>query len=360
MKAEASKKKVSIYITTYKRGLNDLPKMEERVHKRLNKRNHFVCAICLNSKLEDKTAECCLTIPKKCPKCVKTSDDCTNTHKKVKEKVVTEGKRIESPKSPAKKVQTSETEVAQGLTLLNEVLTVFQNKKVDINKEKVKTGLFKDASVSTDDKNTIKDPSRLTISTFQYSIDESKMQENGKFTVVSCCQPEYGRKPHSLDLIKHKSSSIPRMKLEELKYSLKEKSRSKDAIEEVNRMFAIVTRRSSGKHVENSNRPMVRSGPRVLPVVKNTDLYQDKNNETCFSNNEHSFKCCQTRLSSGDSITECCHDKDKERCGKCVYMLCCHYENNRKRQTGLLICERCRSLNEEHHCHRDNCVHDGC
>lgn len=384
--------RIRINITTYKsREHYQECKMEDRAKiKCCNKgyHNQYVCAICLNSKTEDRTKECCKKIPKSCPICQKNqecngkfkerdrfadekepvcalrhrTEDCIEKSPNIKERSNcshnTKGRLAsERDRSPnAKTVQTSDTNVSQGLTLLNEVLTVFQNNKVEINKEKVKTGLLKDAAVSTLDNNnekTPKDKAKLTVSTFQYSIDDKKnITENGKFTLVNCCQPIYVKTQNSLDLIKHKSSSIPQMKLEELKYSLKEKSRSKDAIEEVNRMFATV--RKSGRHTENSNRPMVRSGPRVLPLVKSHPVKQDFGPEY---NDLHVCKCCQTRMSSGDSKTDCCHDKQKEKCDKCVYMLCCHYEKSRKVQTGVLICEHCRDMNEEQGCH--NCMEDG-
>lgn len=367
MLSSATKKKICIHITTYKREeLDQDNDMDEKANKKGYKaHNKFVCAICLNSKVDDKSKECCKKISKSCPICQKNCVNCANTHKMEKERVVADKeKAITDKDSNVKTVQTSETNVAQGLSLLNEVLTVFQNKKVDINKEKVKSGLLKDVAVSTDDKNdekNAKDQSRLTVSTFQYSIDESKKPENGKFTIVNCCQPDFVKKSqYSIDLIKHKSSSIPQMKLEELKYSLKEKSRSKDAIEEVNRMFATV--RKPGKHMENSNRPVVRNGPRVLPVVKNKVYQENKKDLSVEVNDKHSCKCCQTCMSSGDSFmkNDCGHDSEKERCDKCVYMLCCHYENKRKRQTGVLICEHCRSLNEEHYCQHENYVDDSC
>lgn len=361
--------------------------MEERANKNsCNKAYHnkFVCAICLNPKPEDRICEYYKKIPKSCPLCQKSKDCCGKAkdwERVIAEKEifcmmrdktrdcrekspVTKDKRIdcsgnikakesENPERDpnVKIVQTSDTNVAQGLSLLNEVLTVFQNKKVE------KTGHLKDVAVSTADdyeESSPKDKSKLSVSTFQYSIDDKKVAiENGKFTVVNCCQPVYLKTQNSLDLIKHKSSSIPQMKLEELKYSLKEKSRSKDAIEEVNRMFATV--RKNSKQLENSNRPMVRSGPRVLPLVKTSDKSKKINVGTDRFDTQ-SCKCCQTCLSSGDSSAKlhCGHVTNKNKCDKCVYMLCSHYGKAHKLQTGVLICEHCRDLNDEQCC--QNCL----
>lgn len=346
MISSATRKKICIHITTYKPSSQEksMPNMEERANRRNCKANKFVCAICLNARMEDKN-DYNKQITKSCPICQKSCDYCQNTYKREKEKFSSEP--ILDPN--VKNVQTSETNVSQGLNLLNEVLTVFQNKRVDITKEKEKPGLFKDVGVSTEDTHK-RHPTKLTVSRFQYSIDETKKEENGKFTVVSSCQPDFVRKSqYSIDLIKHKSSSIPQMKLEELKYSLKEKSRSKDAIEEVNRMFATV--RKSGRNIENANRPMVRNGPRVLPVVKNL-VRQETNNVSV--DGTDNCRCCQTCMSSGDSCIkqECCQDMDYERCGsnKCVYMMCCHYQNKKKMQAGVMICDHCKNLKDEYHC----------
>ncbi|KAJ8707061.1 hypothetical protein PYW08_011195 [Mythimna loreyi] len=393
MISEARRRRIRINITTYKNHENQDNEMEERTNKKCcSKAYHskYICAICLNPKLEDRSCDC-KKIPKSCPICQNSKEcygkakereklvaeketfcvmrnktrDCRDKSPVTRDKIVDcsgniKGRVIEQDnprKDPiAKTVQTSDTNVAQGLSLLNEVLTVFQNKKVDINKEKVKSGLLKDVAVSTadeTDEKTQKDKSKLSVSTFQYSIDDKKsIIENGKFTVMNCSQPVYLKAQNSLDLIKHKSSSIPQMKLEELKYSLKEKSRSKDAIEEVNRMFATV--RKGSKFTENSNRPVVRSGPRVLPLVKSPDK-----KDIGIDQHVHSCKCCQTCMSSGDSFAklQCGHDTtDKVKCDKCVYMLCCHYEKAHKVQTGVLICEHCRVLNDEQCC--QNCVNE--
>ncbi|PZC84798.1 uncharacterized protein LOC110384653 [Helicoverpa armigera] len=353
MRSEASRKIICIHITTYRPRYEE---MDEKVKNCFKGHNKYVCSICLN-KGGEKNGECCKKAPKNCPICQKnrecTTRDCS-AGKKDKPTATEKAGILKDPN--VKTVQTSDTNVSQGLTLLNEVLTVFQNKKVDGTKEKVKPGRFKDAAVSTDDKTderSVKerDRPRLTVSTFQYSIDENKKYayENGHCVIVNCCQPDFVRKQNSIDLIKHKSSSIPQMKLEELKYSLKEKTKSKDAIEEVNRLFATVKR--PGKMSENSNRPMVRNGPRVLPVVNSNyhDVVKKKNfGVEC---NVHSCKCCHTCMSSGDAFpkNECCHDEN-EKCEKCVYMLCCHYESVRKRQkqNGVLICEHCRDMHEGH------------
>ncbi|XP_035455477.2 uncharacterized protein LOC118279800 [Spodoptera frugiperda] len=361
---------VSIKITTYIKpsDLIGKAKMDDRSPKKCQKSQKYVCSLCLNNRVEGKGSECCRRIPKSCPICQKTKESALNEVKKekdVRDKGV-DMKEVPNKDPNVKTVQTSDTNVAQGLSLLNEVLTVFQNKKVDMNKEKVKSGLLKDVAVATDDQNddkNLKDRARLTVSTFQYSIEDSKRcHENGKFIIVNSSQPEVVGCRNSVDLIKHKSSSIPQMKLEELKYSLKAKSRSKDAIEEVNRLFATV-RKPSQKISDASNRPMVRNGPRVLPVVNNNySLYAEPNKRDlgfeCVNPHNSSCKVCQTCMSSGDSNTknECCHP-DKQRCDKCVYMLCCHYEKQRKVQTGVLICEHCREMNEEYCCQHD-CIED--
>lgn len=370
--------------------------MDDKANKKCcskGRHNNYVCAICLNTRTEGSAGECCKKVPKCCHTCQK-SNDCNG---KIKERETllpekemfcsmrnkTKDFREKSPDTQhkssecseimkgrlavekdnqrrdpnVKTVQTSGTNVAQGLNLLNEVLTVFQNNKADINKEKVKSGLVKDAAVSTTDKHDKKLPKekpRLSVSTFQYSIDDKKnVIGNNKFTLVNCCQPVYLKAQASLDLIKHKSCSIPQMKLEELKYSLKEKSRSKDAIEEVNRMFATV--RKNNKNLDYSNRPLVRSGPRVLPLVKS---HPEKNKKDFGTEHSDICKCCQTCMSSGDSFVknECCHNTDKETCDKCVYMMCCHYEKKHKVQTGMLLCEHCRELNVEQCC--QNCMDD--
>ncbi|CAH0698035.1 unnamed protein product [Spodoptera exigua] len=340
--------------------------MDDKPPKKVQKNQKYVCAMCLNNRVEGKSSECCRKIPKSCPICIKSRDCCVSEGKKDKE---TKDKCVPSKDPNAKTVQTSDTNVAQGLSLLNEVLTVFQNKKVDMNKEKVKSGVvLKDAAVATDDRyndKNIKDRTRLTVSTFQYSIEESKKvhHETGRFIIVNASQPEVVGSRNSVDLIKHKSSSIPQMKLEELKYSLKAKTRSKDAIEEVNRLFATV-RKPSPKNSDMSNRPMVRNGPRVLPVVNNnfnttTEPYKRDFGYACDNSQNSSCKVCQTCMSSGDSNSknECSHS-DKQKCDKCVYMLCCHYENKRKVQTGVLICDHCRELNEEYGGHH-SCMEDG-
>ncbi|CAH1642997.1 unnamed protein product [Spodoptera littoralis] len=337
--------------------------MDDRSPKKYQKNQKYVCAMCLNNRVEGKANECCRKIPKSCPICQKSKECVLNEIKKEKEMK----DKCPSSKDPnVKTVQTSDTNVAQGLSLLNEVLTVFQNKKVDMNKDKVKSGLLKDVAVATDDQNddkNLKERTRLTVSTFQYSIEDTKKtHENGKFIIVNSSQPEVVGSRNSVDLLKHKSSSIPQMKLEELKYSLKAKSRSKDAIEEVNRLFATV-RKPSQKISDISNRPMVRSGPRVLPVVNNNyNIHAEPNKRDfgyeCVNSQNSSCKVCQTCMSSGDSNSknECCHS-DKQKCDKCVYMLCCHYEHKRKVQTGVLICEHCREMNEDYCC-QHNCVED--
>lgn len=349
MISNTSGKKISIYITTYKpdfKWKKNL-EMDERTKKTCRARNNL-CSICLKSKFEQKNGDCYKIITQSCPICQKSRDRCCTSNKD-KDKEICDSEDVHNVKD----VQTSDTNVSQGLNLLNEVLTVFQKKKREINKDKMKTVHSKDVAVSTD--NT-KDSSRLTISKFNYSIEERKKPEIGAFVIVNSFQPDFIRKSqYSIDLIKHKSSSIPQMKLEELKYSIKEKSKSKDAIEEVNRMFATV--RKTAKYIENSNRPMVRNGPRVLPVVKSM-VCQD----TMSANMEvekHPCTCCQTCMSSGDSFAklECGHEINNLSCDRNVYMLCCHYQNRRKMQTGMLTCDHCRRFKDcrcEHN-NNDDC-----
>ncbi|XP_028033687.1 uncharacterized protein LOC114245646 [Bombyx mandarina] len=214
----------------------------------------------------------------------------------------------------------------ESYTLFNEVLNILRNKKnkVDVRKNK-------DAGTNTDFK--IK-PILVASKIFSYSIEGSS---NKDFTVINSCQPK-NKTECAINLLKHKSSSIPQMKIEEIKQNLKENAKSRDSIEEVNRMFARV--RNSDYKDENEfgvNRPITRKGPRVLPVVK-----------TNYQNSPDHCKCCQTKhcMSSGDSIK-------RGRDEKCVYMMCCHYDNSRHTQTGVLFCERCRFVNSK--CKLENC-----
>ncbi|CAB3241923.1 unnamed protein product [Arctia plantaginis] len=353
MISNTSGKKISIYITTYKpdfRWKKDL-EMDKRNNKKTCRAKNNFCSICLKSKFEQRDGDYYKFVTQSCPICQKNCDYC---HNSTKDKEICDKTTLENFRN-VKDVQTSDTNVTQGLNLLNEVLTVFQKKKGDINKDKIKPVHSKDVAVSTD--NT-KDSSRLTISKFHYSIEDRKKPEIGAFVIVNSFQPDYIRKSqYSIDLIKHKSSSIPQMKLEELKYSVKEKSKSKDAIEEVNRMFATV--RKTDKYIENSNRPMVRNGPRVLPVVKNM-VGQDTMSAHMENVEKNPCTCCQTCMSSGDSFTklECGHDVNNSNHDRNVYMLCCHYQNKQKMQAGMLTCDHCRSSKDNYRCEHEN--YDDC
>lgn len=340
-------RKVQVNITTYKKDIFNEHLKNMNVDKnRRNKDNNnkFVCSICLNSK--DKNNDNNRKNSKSCPICQRSCDICTEKAQNKTEKAKNDTQKVQIAKmnlketnnTETKSVQTVQTDLNKSLNLLNEVLTVFQSKKVE--QVKSKTVILKDASVSTEDVRTLN--SKLSVSkVFQLSIDRNSANDNGKFIVMSS---KIESKRSNIDLIRNKSSSVPQMKLEELKYSLKEKTKAKDIVEEVNRMFATVKRNHTS---DNLNRPSIRSGPRILPVV---ETIADHNKIT-----EKSCKCCQTNcMSSGDSIKcwhkekkcdiECCPKKDDEVCEKCVYMLCYHYKNCQKIKAGVMVCERCREV----------------
>ncbi|CAK1548960.1 unnamed protein product [Leptosia nina] len=268
---------------------------QEKLH--MKHLNRFVCSMCSNKKTEIDRAE---RLGKLCPICFTKFPD-THTKKNLKTKLV----------------QTAETDTAQGITLLNEVLHVFQSKKVDSNSKR----MLKDASVNTDGKHLVMSE------IFQYSIeDDSHTKSEGKFTLINCEPSPTKRMEPRVILSKHKSSSIPQMKLEELKHSLKEKTKSKDAIEEVNRMFANVRKFNFDSE---TNRPLIRNGPRILPVVKTATFAED----SCA---KYKYQCDQDyQMSSGDSGLQGCK---KEQCAECLYM-CCHYQRYK--------CENCQVKSDE-------------
>lgn len=329
-------KTVEIDITTYRRSQQKRYKtMTENITERFRKgnQNRFICSICLNKKSSQentRAVECCKRISKSCPICQKHSEtdekrndknnECTG--KGDGEKTLSDTKNINGY---GQSVQSSQPDLTKGLTLLNEVLTVFQNKKqIDSKKEnQSKTVILKDASVETD---TIKIKPKLSFSkTFLYSIGENdEGNKNEKFSVINS-EPAM-KSQFSFDL-KHKSSSIPQMKLEELKNSLKEKTKSKDAIEEVNRMFATVQRHEARDSLDDSNRPMIRNGPRVLPVVKtnrNSGNIARQENQECYN-------CRETyHMSSGDSMHECCHKQERydDCCKCCRHKHCCSFSKD--------------------------------
>lgn len=347
-------KKVRIH-TTLKRKHLELKDLKEMDYMRARNckevPNKFICSICLNTKPnnDENNIESEKRKTTSCPVCKKSDDTQTVFRNKDPKKDI----------DPiCKVVQTSQTDVTQGLNLLNEVLTVFQSKK-QLEQKVMKTVIYKDASVATDVCVKVADlrPKLSVSKIFNFSIEEDIKRDNNKFMIINSCQPDVGTKSqHSTNLTKRKSSSIPQMKMEELKNSLKEKTKSKDAIEEVNRMFATV-RRNDRDSVDDTNRPMVRHGPRVLPVVKTYE------NDMC---RKRSCKCCQTNnyiLSSGDSSREIeCHhsknEREKEKCDKCVYMLCCQYDEKRNLQTGVMFCECCGKQSKDFYkreCN-NNCV----
>lgn len=381
--------KVYIQITTYKQysKLKEDMNHEKEIIKRFSQpddNTKFICSICLNtkSKYDDYgKPECNKRKTKSCPICQKgvhyrwegLAEKLKPEKCEVKEKAI----RMSDHTSSTKTVQTSQTDVTQGLNLLNEVLTVFQSKKqICVEKEKYnKTVIVKDACVETESwriKTDIKP--KLTISkVYHISIAESNVAENNKFTIVNCSQPQRDRNSqYSIDLIKHKSSSIPQMKLEELKHSLKEKTKSKDAIEEVNRMFATVRKNALLESTDDGNRPLIRSGPRVLPVVRVNKKHG--HDMTCGSKLRFSYdrreekrveekhcKCCQTNnylLSSGDSLIKpSCHCQQRtceKVCGKGGHVSHCH--------TGCRqyhdVCDHCCQRFKDNRCHHHVCYED--
>ncbi|XP_045782401.1 uncharacterized protein LOC123878990 [Maniola jurtina] len=356
-------KTVEIDITTYKtkqRENHHSDAMNENITERYKKcnQNRFICSICLNKKAsqeDNRHKECCKRKSKSCPICQKACeiDEFNNGHKKNGHRKVEMGDEATkldnvSKDTNGKNIQTSQPDVTKGLTLLNEVLTVFQNKKQleTKNHNTSKTVILKDASVETDRQTT---KPKLTFSkTFLYSLgDNDDIQKNGKFSIINS-QPEIGetviKSQFSIDL-KQKSSSIPQMKLEELKQSLKQKTKSKDAIEEVNRMFGNVRKQELGESLDDSNRPMIRSGPRVLPVVKTNN----HNSES--KNTKEQQDCCHCQncyhMSSGDSIQGCCYLERYDKCCKA----CCHHIHRRAE-----VSEHCYSKND---CKHSVNVHDG-
>ncbi|XP_030020404.2 uncharacterized protein LOC115440298 [Manduca sexta] len=309
-------KSVHIEITTYKSNIYQSTDMNGQIYPKPYF-NRFICDLCLNSKPERETVQNRKT--KTCPICQRniTANKITND--------IAENKEFKVKKSNSKEVQT-QSDTNPNFDLLDEVLKAFKSKK-EID---VKTKLSKDVETSTDDLNG---KAKLTCSkVFLYSIGDNKTDY--KVCTVVNSYPSEGKK--SIELIKHKSSSIPQMKMDELKHALREKTKSKDAIEEVNRMFATV-RKYDLENSNDNNRPMIRHGPRVLPVVKTKPIVE--------------CKYCQVNcMSSGDSANECYHRKNENKCEKCVYMLCCHYKNNTKlMQNDVVLCENCR---EKHSCEK--------
>ncbi|XP_046975041.1 uncharacterized protein LOC124541213 [Vanessa cardui] len=321
-------KSVQINITTYKYNIaKDMT--EDRFEGRYckNKQSRYVCSVCLNHKRSNEDYKIIEDHQKPCPICQKGQDNFDtnyadpNAHKDINNIHQMNVTLRSGKEKHGKNIQTSQTDITQGMSLLNEVLSVFQSKKQsDNNKDKShKTIIMKDASVSTEENK--KDSPKLTLSKIFYcSIEETSETHNNKFMIINC-QPETTKTSQfSIDLINRKSSSIPQMKLEELKKSLKEKTKSKDAIEEVNRMFASVRKYEIVQNLDIPNRPMVRNGPRVLPVVKTT---ADKDTK---GESPKNCRNCQTnyKMSSGDSYECVCVCHTNERCENCFYMKCHH------------------------------------
>ncbi|CAG9794463.1 unnamed protein product [Diatraea saccharalis] len=342
-------KKVKINITVYKnKKPNSKPeetqcKMNEsnsnkHYHKGIN--NRFICSICLNSNSLDCNNEFARRVTMSCPKCRQSCDF----------------NRLK-PKIKTTTVQTSQTDINQDLNLLKEVLTVFQNTK-QVKKNISNTTLMKDVSVETENKADFKQnlsKSRI----FQYEITEDNiLNKVNNFRIIHYSEPDnLQNSQFTLDLNKRKSSSIPQMKIDELKYSLKEKTKSKDAIEEVNRMFATVRRNDNGDP-EDQNRPFIRTGPRVLPVVRPNYLNTKKKESQsdmekaheissckCYQNSSQYYQANDRQLSGGDSFFkhECCYYKAmfEEKCDKCVYTLCCHCQKCNKIDSTTPVCEHC-------------------
>lgn len=303
-------KTIYIDIVTYKRKPYKRRKLIMDKDKYKYNTNRFVCSVCLNrnaSKEDTKYVECCRRKSKTCPICQKNY----NQFIEYPELSITTKETI-----LAKNVQTSQSDVTKGLSLLNEVLNEFQNKKQTVTKkDKSNTIILKDACVNTE-----RNVPRLSVSKiFYYSINEDVVNGNNCKCSIINCQPEIKT---SAALFKHKSSSIPQMKLDELKNSLKQKTTSKDAIEEVNRMFANVKKIDKSEN----NRPLIRNGPRVLPVVKTGKLCDNNVGIATLNCNCQNFK-----MSSGDS--ECCHRGNYE----CLHM-CCHYQQ----RLNVEYCSNCR------------------
>ncbi|XP_053621689.1 uncharacterized protein LOC128681651 [Plodia interpunctella] len=327
--------KVRIYITTFEK------EMDTRKPKDIA--NKFICSICLNTNPGDKGKQ--VQNGKRKSKSYHVCHNAKNYDHNTCciEKKAGDFEAGNVAEIAAKDVQTSDPNIAQGLNLLNEVLTVFQkNKETNFNMSK--TSVLKDAGTSTETNKQIKP--KLAISrTVNYCIGEfEKMNRSDNFVIIDYHQPDVIKiNNNSFDLIRHKSSSIPQMKLDELKNSIKVKTRSKDTIEEVNRMFATVRKREQCNldDEDDSNRPITRIGPRVLPVVKTEVSKIDNDKEKI----ENSCKCCQTfNLSSGDSASGCCGKIEETY----EHTVCCRYKKHRNKRKSTVVCECCKCI--RNHC----------
>ncbi|KAJ2939366.1 hypothetical protein O0L34_g13461 [Tuta absoluta] len=276
--------------------------------------------------------------------------------------------------------QTSKTRM-DDKDLLTEVLTVFQTKRTEpIRRNCTLNSDCKPASfqAANDVKRKI---NTLSVSKLvKYSINENDTRNSG-FMIIDSHQPDKHKSTTSSIRLfrKDKSSSIPQMKLEELKYSLKEKSKPlNDTVQEVNRMFAIVGKFEKSSKDDLNNRPITRSGPRILPVV-NTESPRLKTKElvdnfSIVSNQKtpqenlrgkkdnyseisesrrliQSGKMCQTNdyyMSGGDSKESCSDVLVEKNCRKLVYALPCYHNGSNqqceccsRRRNSCKCCKEC-------------------
>lgn len=342
-------KSVRIHILTYKKKLYPINKQhnnmsEELKHTKIAPTNKVACPVCSNFNKVARNAEESKKIhklfSKTCELCLQTPKMLNNHQDKVKycaNEIISDSKACKKccrARQRSIGMQTNQTDLNKNLNLLNEVLTVFQN-----NKEISKTVSQKDAYISTD---AIQAPNLRISKVFQFSTDDPIICVNDRSTIITSHE-DIVRNRCSLDLSKHKSSSVPQMKLDELKSSVKEKARSKDAVEEVNRMFANVTRKRQDDEDKDLNRPSVRNGPRILPVIK-------KEERASYSIDHILSPCrfCRSDdFSSGDSFlrtsehSENCNQKENsDKTDNCVYM-CGRYKCCRRKQKGFMHCKCC-------------------
>ncbi|KAG7312697.1 hypothetical protein JYU34_001065 [Plutella xylostella] len=328
----------------------------------------FICSICLNNRADDnKTC-------RSCPICERNLEIAHVVNSPSESRKDGTDKYKQNFKTKESTVQTSLTDINQGLTLLHEVLNVFQCRKKTVTDGKetdvTHTSTRKSVCVCTECRaaNT-----KLAVTkVLQHSISAPDSDcSKGKFTIISSSQPNKSIE-NSINISKQKSSSIPQMKLEELKNAMKEKTKSKDAIEEVNRMFATVKKAAGDDTI--TNRPLIRHGPRVLPVVKPIHQFFSRE-DPCSEDNLSELadkkliskvnQCSQVsnlNMCSGDSVKnsdKCCqHCKTCEKNKRSVYMLCCNYKNHVcEMKRDVPICECCLRKIEPKCC--DDSVVDG-
>ncbi|GBP15612.1 hypothetical protein EVAR_5310_1 [Eumeta japonica] len=320
MKGSLRPEKIHVYITIFGdrengRQLNMCDAGADK-KRRVNDSNKFICSVCLNNRhADDAEEEIARLRTESCPVCRRHFDSCQShvTRKPTKDKnTVDDLTSTHSPKGN-RKVQATQTEVAQGLSLLNEVLNVFQNHKSEETKfGNGKSSRYKDAGMVTDGKDRL-----LTVcNLYQFSVTDDKSSLKNFVVLDSKCTEKPKVEP-VICLIKQKSSSIPQMKIDEIKFSLKEKTKSKDAIDEVNRMFATVRKSDLNDALDSTNRPMLSNAPRVLPVAKSKKSHFHSK-DTHKSDDKQKGKCrCGHRsnifyLSGGDGSPrthKCCGGK---------------------------------------------------